>query len=130
MLEAEIEVRSRNNEVGASQILSVSLHIPVPSPFCEHGYDNLAQQEASHQGHLSTPRHLLSSKVASASLPPLHQVADIYSLNLLAFFHSLSSVCMCYISTVYLASSTFTVTVMHDGYTSTKRIWWILVTTG
>lgn len=82
--EAEIEVRSRNNKVGESQILSLSLHILVPGPFCKHGCVDLAQQEASPQGRLSTPRRLLSSKVASASLPPLHQVADIYLLNLLS----------------------------------------------
>lgn len=74
MSDAEIEVRSRNNEVGASQILSLRLCIPVFSPFCEHGCGDLAQQEASPQAHLSTPRHLLNSKVASAS--SLHQVAD------------------------------------------------------
>lgn len=102
MLEAEIEVRSRNNEVGASQILSVSLHIPVPSPFWEHGYDGLAQQEASHQGRRSTARHLLSSKVASASLPPLHQVADIYSRNLLTFIPYLLSVCATFPQCIWL----------------------------
>ena len=95
-------VGSRNNEVGASQILSVSFHIPVLSPFCEHGYDNLAQQEASHQGRLSTPRHLLSSMVASASLPPLHQVADIYSLNLLTFIPYPLSVCATFPQCIWL----------------------------